>query len=982
VDNQVSTINELNFFQKIRKQSYLKNLTKKKAKKYITLPEYLKNDLEVIQEVCATDPSLINYLPDEKVALALTNSPQLINDINDISKIAKILEYKPEISQYINDKNIIYNLIFFGNVENKSFIRFLGKDLQDSFLSGKPIEYERYFPQYNEDRTAVEYYEKSATENKIYKGLVPIESLDFDMVLKTAIDEYRSSKPPTVLKDFDLTKLPIANQLKLLLLTPQYADFVSYEAVETYVGKNPLVLETLPENIQYSFIKKNPEMFSKMSLKFQNSYRVDHIYEKLPESYSTFNVKNYSTPQQAQKRLMEIGYMGNSDFKHNGAGMQAHSDVENVEYIWEMGKFDPEMIKIYPGDLENYTELYRKLRLTGVIHYKLNQKDPDGEITRYIGGFERFGSNSEKQLTEADMRTMNRLAKFLTNDDIMEKIPQDILLKYVQMPTHEGLVEIVEATYGAQAANILKERPQITLNEIGNFYIFSPNIIEEFGEGAVHAALSVNSEICAEFSVLARNPQKMEMYRRFNQLTYGMFEDSVIGLNTKLRAFETAQDLLREIPDTGLTDLQRENLMLAFNDRLGHQNQIAMDFPSSLEALDEYSRGRNKLYDDAINRTSNINEIKNLMSQRYFGMEFFNSSKERYLREPTVSEMVKAYNLDYFVNHEKTLGSGEYTQDDLDALELMSIFSSITDGRVLKELSNVLSNKENVINPINYSRLRSKVPLTYTKDFVDSLITPEKAMQMVEEGKEGIALREVNGIKIITLSGVDFTAYVTNPFMNASKVKDVNASSLAETWKNFENGISTFSGCAIDQDEPTSTIGSGGVGLGFGSIDSSQIVGMGTTDINVTHKTRSLEPELDTGWSPISYKYSKDFMTDTASRLENGDSNTVGLYTYNEVASNRRKTNISDIKPGEAGGKIIPDYIYVKGDAESTAAIGLAKQFGIEYVFEHVEEAYIGRAHSRALQKQNQRYGTKREISQFMKDVKRVSRGDIGDEGR
>ena len=76
----------------------------------------------------------------------------------------------------------------------------------------------------------------------------------------------------------------------------------------------------------------------------------------------------------------------------------------------------------------------------------------------------------------------------------------------------------------------------------------------------------------------------------------------------------------------------------------------------------------------------------------------------------------------------------------------------------------------------------------------------------------------------------------------------------------------------------------------------------------------------------------------------------------------------------------MPEYIYVKGNGE--AGIDLAKKFGIEYIFEHDEEAYRGRASSRGLQKNKQKPESKRKTSGFMKKIKDITRGDIGDEGR
>ena len=172
----------------------------------------------------------------------------------------------------------------------------------------------------------------------------------------------------------------------------------------------------------------------------------------------------------------------------------------------------------------------------------------------------------------------------------------------------------------------------------------------------------------------------------------------------------------------------------------------------------------------------------------------------------------------------------------------------------------------------------------------------------------GISMREKDGIKIITLEGSDFFAYVTNPYLNNSELytqiydSKLNTNNVAELWKKLEKGVTTWSGCMINQDESKSTIGPNGIGLGFSSIHPSQIIAMSTTDANVSHATRQLEVTTENG-NEIQFQYSKQFMEETEKRIEGETQYRDLTHTYNGVASHRRTQELSTIKPNTYGGK-------------------------------------------------------------------------------
>ena len=192
---------------------------------------------------------------------------------------------------------------------------------------------------------------------------------------------------------------------------------------------------------------------------------------------------------------------------------------------------------------------------------------------------------------------------------------------------------------------------------------------------------------------------------------------------------------------------------------------------------------------------------------------------------------------------------------------------------------------------------------------------------------------------------------------------------MEKTWK----GVTTWSGCMINQDESKSTIGPNGIGLGFSSIHPSQIIAMSTTDANVSHETRQLEVTTENG-NEIQFQYSKQFMEETEKRIEGETQYRDLTHTYNEVASHRRTQELSTIKPNTYGGKTMPDYIYTYGKDSGERGIKLAKDFGLNYIIEYNDEAYLEKGKTRQADREEviSPLEEKRENSEFIKKLKEI----------
>lgn len=973
---------KLGFFQRIRKAFYLRGMNAKKANKYYSLPDYLKQDDDVVNAVVNADERLINYVLFGKAKTILKQNPELLNKFYDVKKLNEIFNESPElIAYYENPKNLdnIYNFIYNNKLQgNREFIRYLSKDLQLKLIS-QDIE---YTDKVSDNQSFRSPYDSNTCKGSFYDIKQYLDKFSEEVFIDFAVQEELRIKEQTkkgslsILEnkvlEFDLEKLSIETQLKLLLISEKFKKKVSDEALIKFVNGNPLLFDKLSDKLKEQMISENPEILSKMPYDFQTAY-VKYNPDKFKDSKCNymFNIRNFDSPEKAADKIILIGGIPELENKNI-------TDIRNDDYIWEMGKFNPEYMKLnLPDYLSNINNLLRNKHIVKNLYNHAINSSGNNELTKYLESLlsDSYSYGRNDLYTEKGIEKINRLGKMLLNEDIMQKVSGDIILDYAQNPSQEKLIEIIRNTYGDTSAKILEDRPKMNLELIPNLYIFKPEIVNEFGIGAIHANLSYSMNTSGVLSELARKPELMQKYKMFNESTKDMFSDTAVGLEDKLTSFVRCKELMENVDFNILTEKQKENLQIALLDSRKKSEPEVVSFPKNMQELDEYTQKRNALYDDAIKKEKDIKKLKQLVSKRFFGLDYNPDLHYIELSNPSVWGMSHFYNLGRFVNNPITLQGEKFSEEELDSLELLDIFTQIDKPEVLVELAEKLSQKENVINPMNYKELQQKVPMQYNQEMVNSLLTPEKALKMIEDGVPGIEKKEVDGVTVITLNGADFKLYISNPFMNNSGIGSIDSYSLAKEWKEKEDGISTFSGCVVDQTEMKSCVSKGDYGLGFSNISPYQIVGMGITDIHTSHYRREISPHTTEGVA-VTYDYPEEFMRKVSRRLNFEDPYSDPMHQYDEMAALRVEKYLSKIKEGTFGGKILADYIFMNG-TNTDAAVEQAKNCGINFVFAFDEEKYRYRDRSRI--HRNPEKITPRNETEFMREIKHTVQGEDND---
>ena len=86
-----------------------------------------------------------------------------------------------------------------------------------------------------------------------------------------------------------------------------------------------------------------------------------------------------------------------------------------------------------------------------------------------------------------------------------------------------------------------------------------------------------------------------------------------------------------------------------------------------MEDLDSYIQTRNKMYDEAMKRCTSIDDMKDLISKRFFGMPY-QSDMDSYYRASTLSlsGMIRYYSVDNLLGDSRTQQSDLFSQDEVE----------------------------------------------------------------------------------------------------------------------------------------------------------------------------------------------------------------------------------------------------------------------------------------------------------------------------
>ena len=324
------------------------------------------------------------------------------------------------------------------------------------------------------------------------------------------------------------------------------------------------------------------------------------------------------------------------------------------------------------------------------------------------------------------------ILKLLNNKRVIERISKEDIINYMDSNmSYDSICNIVEKVYGEKAVSILRERPGLGIIDIPNFDIFEPEIMELIGYGGVHTYLTYFMESKDVVTEMVENPKMIEEYKKYRDVVKDFYPPSAIGLEDTMLSFKRHYDLLSQTFEGEITDELKENILLMLRDEEFFDNDIEVGnidtdinkkIPrpkeiTTVEQLSKYKEIRNVEYNNLIKNAKTTQKIK-LILAKYFG--YISCAPGEY----------NSYDHKKFLEDYLTFNETEFSDYELDSIELYDIISRIYDDQVLEILNEYLENSQ-TISPVDMKSINSKVIESYKKEYLNSILSIQEAERMI-----------------------------------------------------------------------------------------------------------------------------------------------------------------------------------------------------------------------------------------------------------
>lgn len=707
-------------------------------KKIDKLPDSLKKDLDIISAYIRTYPGGIDTLDKEVVDMYVSAS---LDNFKKLPNAHKVEYLKKEPEKYIQTltNEEVNELILVQ--ENHSLFKHLPENLQKQIILSSP-----------EIKNEITH---SADNLAVRAGLIRFASSSViaECMRIFNADPEKNNKYPNIDKIFGTTvefKIISNNDLFALLDTdyqqyrksvPQerlrreylFSDVKRYEAVFDSFKHDCPSQETTPIEIQKKLAEHNV-------VKFDEKISTEVLLEFVGDNPMKFVMLSKKEVERLKEEttILDDKFAKKSNYNHNNPKVGIISlDIENYRESEILYATILEGMKMHDSYHQPVVEKIKELILSNVKNEKYQQilmdiiNSPDEGITK----------EKEKR------KDFRKKLQVLINEDIVSKVSEEELLRYLENPTKKGLVNILTQTYGEHVREIMESRPNFDLLQLGDLKIFHPKILELVGKEGINNALSYvdDGKEITIYSEIASNPELASDFEQFRNATKGMFneESTVYDKNRQLLAFRDVAPVVHLLKGEEYTiervvKLQRA---IAYRNRLKidiHDFSLDMNEAEyiplkTLEDLDKFDERLNAIYDEAFASAANEDQIKEIISRRFFGMRYKSGDIE-YSTQGSLEYLTKKLNLESFIQKYESMDQSRFNADELRLLKFVTLITKIKDVNQLKQIHNGFKEAGDLfLNPHDFEALQKRIIYEYSKELTDSLLTKDNIEEKLQQ---------------------------------------------------------------------------------------------------------------------------------------------------------------------------------------------------------------------------------------------------------
>ena len=531
-----------------------------------------------------------------------------------------------------------------------------------------------------------------------------------------------------------------------------------------------------------------------------------------------------------------------------------------------------------------------------------------------------------------------------SSSDLQNILPS----RFKKSKFQKDFINLIKVAYGDHAEIILKERPNLTLNNIYNFIVFEPCIYENFGKNFVNQLINFDYNYVTKNKYndilvkIVENPNILEGFKYCFNFIKSNNKDEVYNYSKLFNIFYNYESIFVDCAKhkNEMTPQIKGYLQDLIIDK---NNELEIKSFRELKAYPEISK---QYFDRTVMiavQTRHQDLIKEAIMNRFFGLryKFYDECYRR--SNNTLSSIKKFYNLSHILAYEENIrrfkgvnAKPHFSKSEISYLKLVNTFiKTMTGSNYLSlndwaELYKMLDeNSDLIVRPSDGRAIIDKIPQVCKNEMVKTLITIdglENAILHKEKGVRKSYITAINSkgkeitIPVYHLEGKPFATLMTSVDSNLSINRDRNSNGATKTesWFEYENGISHISCSYV-----TETIRAG---LEFKGLSDNEInymlgknidiIAMGYDDIFSSFLER--DPDV----------YSKE-CTKFSMPNELLAESEAGAYYYNEITVERYS-----LLEKRGACKILPEAIIKVGKVPAEEIVNHAIEFS-EYVKKH-----------------------------------------------
>ena len=444
-----------------------------------------------------------------------------------------------------------------------------------------------------------------------------------------------------------------------------------------------------------------------------------------------------------------------------------------------------------------HTKVWEKFNIN-IIYEKFTQKYGIEKLEQYKSIIEQALQSNDSNLInllfvdEGIIKNVSsdKVLNYIKNWNELEKeeeillkkrLPISVDVKKKRKQLKDNSDEIIFDAYGEKARKIVANRPGLTLRDIENTEILSPNVTNNFREGFIHDLLSYDIEGINDFVRISQNQDELEAFKLLYSRMSNKLGENVTTMQMCISRFHEYSSVLKDANKQELSEEQLENL------------EKVCSWPVN------------------ICKIQNVDELTELPSKFKKAINTYSYWRGEHVLNCKLEEDIMVTNL-----------SGEETIFDYLNLNNMSLETLSIDE---KKLLNYCINKENgLLKRISVDRLLQqaeannidissiflnqytlikKIKEEQMKQFNEELTNKEKIYEAEKEGKYGTKTMKIGDIELIDFGNMPVNLASHDPNMNNSSVSFYGQSPQGDDGRNEyltydgKKGISTISAIPI-----------------------------------------------------------------------------------------------------------------------------------------------------------------------------------------